>query len=206
MARKAKIAIKTKETDIKIELTIDGRGVNVITTPNPFFSHMLSNFSKHGLFDLKLSAKGDVDVDYHHTIEDVGLRLGSAFKKALGSASGIRRCAGASMPMMDSLATVTVDVSNRPYFRFNTTKESDGLNKKSVFSDRKARVFDMGLLKEFLKAFSNAAGVDLHVSILYGDDIHHAIEAVFKSLGRALSSAVEKDARIKGALSTKGRL
>ncbi len=206
MARKAKVAVKTKETDIKIELTIDGKGTNAISTPNPFFSHMLSNFSRHGLFDLKLSAKGDVDVDYHHTVEDVALRLGEAFKKALAGGAGIRRCASASMPMMDSLASVTVDASNRPYFRFNTTKDSAGLEKKSVFSDRKARAFDMGLLKEFLKAFSNSAGVDLHVTVLYGDDIHHAIEAVFKALGRALSSAVEKDARIKGVLSTKGRL
>jgi len=206
MARKAKVAVKTKETDIKIELTIDGKGVSDIATPNPFFSHMLSNFSRHGLFDLKLSAKGDVDVDYHHTVEDVGLRLGAAFKKALGGAEGIKRAGSASMPMMDSLASVTVDVSNRPYFRFNTTKESAGLEKKSVFSDRKARVFDMGLLKEFLKAFSNSAGVDLHVTVLYGDDIHHAIEAVFKALGRALAAAVTKDPRIKGVLSTKGRL
>lgn len=209
MARKSKIVRKTRETDITIEVNLDGSGATDIKTPIPFFDHMLENFARHGLFDLKIRAKGDVHVDLHHTVEDVGITLGEAVKKALAGASGIKRCASSDVPMMDSLATVVLDVSNRPYFKFTTTKDSFAVSKKVISSMIEGHVtdtFDMGLLQEFMKAFSNSAGVDLHITLHYGTDIHHAIESVFKAFGRALSAAVAKDARIKGVLSTKGKL
>lgn len=206
MPRTAKVAYKTKETDIKIELNIDGSGANDINTPVPFLSHMLANFSKHGLVDLKVEAKGDVEVDLHHTVEDVGLRLGEAFKKAIGDAKGITRCGAAFMPMMDSLAHVVVDLSSRPYFKFTVTQDSAAVEKKIVYAEAGKAVFDLGLTKEFLKAFSNSSGADLHVILRYGDDVHHSIEAIFKALGRALKEAVTRDSRIKGVLSTKGKL
>lgn len=209
MARKAKVTRKTRETEITIEANLDGSGVVDIKTPIPFFDHMLENFARHGLFDLKVRAKGDVHVDLHHTVEDVGITLGEAVKKALAGASGIKRCASSDVPMMDSLATVVLDVSNRPYFKFTTTKDSFAVSKKVISSMIEGHVtdtFDMGLLQEFMKAFSNSAGVDLHITLLYGSDIHHAIESVFKAFGRALAAAVTKDPRIKGVLSTKGKL
>lgn len=210
MARKAKVARKTKETDITLELNLDGSGASDIKTSIPFFDHMLSNFSRHGLFDLKIKAKGDIEVDLHHTVEDVGLVLGEAIKKALGNNSGIKRCADSSVPMMDSLSTVVVDVSNRPYLKFNVAKGLDVAMKKiysaNAGNSGMKEAFDLGLLEEFLKALSNSAGLDLHVTLNYGNDIHHAIESVFKALGRALDAATSRDARIKGVLSTKGRL
>ncbi len=208
-SRKAKVARATRETDITVELKLDGKGTADVKTPIPFLDHMLTNFARHGLFDLKVRAKGDVEVDFHHTIEDVGLTLGQALKKALGDNSGITRCGSADVPMMDSLATVVLDISNRPYMKFTTTKDSFAVTKKMVsamIGGRMVDVFDLSLLQEFLKAFSNSAGVDLHVTVHYGTDIHHAIEAVFKALGRALRAAVAKDARIKGVMSTKGSL
>ena len=209
MARKAKVARKTRETEIAIEVNLDGSGATDIKTPIPFFDHMLENFARHGLFDLKIRAKGDVHVDLHHTVEDVGITLGEAVKKALAGASGIKRCASSDVPMMDSLSTVVLDVSNRPYFKFTTTKDSFAVSKKVISSMIEGHVtdtFDMGLLQEFMKAFSNSAGVDLHITLHYGTDIHHAIESIFKAFGRALSAAVVKDPRIKGVLSTKGKL
>lgn len=209
MARKAKVERKTKETQISIELNLDGSGKNDIKTPIPFFDHMLSNFSKHGLFDLKIRAKGDIEVDFHHTIEDVGIALGEALKKALKDNSGIKRCASADVPMMDALSTVILDISNRPYFKFETTKESFNVSRKMVsamIDGKMVDAFDMELLKEFMKALSNSAGLDLHIKLHYGDEIHHSIESIFKALGRALSGAVTKDPRIKGVMSTKGKL
>ena len=209
MARKAKVARKTRETEIAIEVNLDGSGATDIKTPIPFFDHMLENFARHGLFDLKIRAKGDVHVDLHHTVEDVGITLGEAVKKALAGASGIKRCASSDVPMMDSLSTVVLDVSNRPYYKFTTTKDSFAVSKKVISSMIEGHVtdtFDMGLLQEFMKAFSNSAGVDLHITLHYGTDIHHAIESIFKAFGRALSAAVVKDPRIKGVLSTKGKL
>lgn len=210
MARKARLSRKTKETDITLELNVDGSGVNDIKTTIPFFDHMLANFSRHGLFDLKVKAAGDIDVDLHHTVEDVGIVLGEALKKALKDNSGIKRCGTASVPMMDSLSTVILDISNRPYFKFNFTKEAEVLSKKIYSANMKAgkmeEAFDLGLMEEFMKALSNSAGLDLHVTLHYGRDIHHSIESVFKALGRALSAAVAKDPRIKGVMSTKGKL
>ncbi len=210
MARKSKVERKTKETDIVVELNLDGNGTADILTPIPFFTHMLDNFARHGLFDLKLRAEGDVEVDLHHTVEDVGLVLGEALKKALGDKSGITRCADSSVPMMDALATVVLDISARPCFRFNTTEESFAVTKLSVASVSKGgameEAFDMALAGEFMKALSNSAGIDLHVRLKYGTDVHHSIEAVFKALGRALCKAVLRDERVKGVPSTKGSL
>ncbi|MBI5886169.1 MAG: imidazoleglycerol-phosphate dehydratase [Deltaproteobacteria bacterium] len=207
MQRTGTITCKTKETDIAVTLTLDGYGMGEIDTPIPFFTHMLTNFARHGLFDLKLLAKGDVDVDLHHTVEDTGLRLGEAFKAALGDASGIRRCASSSVPMMDSMASVVVDISNRPYLRFDASGAASA--KKKICAAKGGSIddaFDLDLTKEFLKALSNSAGLDLHVTLHYGEDVHHSIEAIFKALGRALAMAVLKDDRIKGVMSTKGRL
>ena len=209
MARKARIARKTKETDIIVELNLDGAGTTDIKTPIPFFDHMLANLGRHGIFDLKIRAKGDVDVDLHHTIEDVGIALGEALKKALKDNKGIRRCGSAEVPMMDAMASVVLDISNRPYFRFNVTKDSFAVSRKvisAMIDGRMMDTFDMELLKEFLKALANSAGLDLHVTLHYGDEIHHSIESIFKALGRAMSAAVAKDPRIKGILSTKGKL
>ena len=208
-SRKARIARKTRETDITVELKLDGSGRSDIKTPIPFLDHMLTNFARHGLFDLKVRGAGDIEVDFHHTVEDTGLTLGEAVKKALGDNSGIVRCGSSDVPMMDSLATVVLDISNRPYMKFTTTKDSFAVSRKMVsamIGGKMVDVFDMSLLQEFMKAFSNSAGVDLHITIHYATDIHHAIEAVFKALGRALSAAVTKDRRIKGVLSTKGKL
>lgn len=207
--RKSRVKRKTAETDIAIDLNIDGSGNSVIETPIPFFTHMLTNFARHGLFDLKIKAAGDVEVDHHHTVEDVGITLGEAFKKALGNNCGIRRCASADVPMMDALAAVALDISNRPYFKFNASRDVTALDRKIHSTNSKGRVtetFDMVLMQEFMKAFSNSAGVDLHVTLRYGTDAHHSIEAAFKALGRALDAATTKDPRIKGVMSTKGIL
>lgn len=208
MARKARVARKTKETDITVELNLDGSGRGDIKTPVPFLDHMLTNFARHGLFDLKVRAAGDTEIDFHHTVEDAGITLGEALKKALGSNAGIRRCGSSNVPMMDSLSTVILDISNRPYFKFNNGVAAFAVDKvyAEIKKGRVDKAFDIGLMKEFMKAFSNAAGLDLHVTIHYGEDIHHAIESVYKALGRALSMAVAIDPRIKGVLSTKGKL
>ena len=207
--RISKVERKTQETDISVELNLDGNGTAEIETPIPFFSHMLTNFARHGLFDLKLRATGDVEVDLHHTVEDVGLVIGEAVKKALGDKSGITRCADASVPMMDALATVVLDISARPYFRFVATEDSRAVTEKSISAVKGGSMedaFDMGLAEEFMKAFSNSAGIDLQVTLKYGKDLHHSIEAIFKALGRALSKAVLRDERVKGVPSTKGSL
>lgn len=210
MARTSKVKRKTTETDISLELNLDGKGKADVSTPIPFLSHMLSNFARHGLFDLKVRAKGDIEVDLHHTVEDVGITLGEALKKALRDNRGIRRCGSSSVPMMDSLSTVVLDISNRPYFRFSPPEGASPVGRKVLSAGVKTvgmkEAFDTGLMEEFLKALSNSAGLDLHVTLHYGTDVHHSIESVFKALGRALSAAVEKDKRIKGVMSTKGKL
>ncbi len=208
--RISRVDRKTNETDIAVELNLDGGGTADIETPIPFFTHMLTNFARHGLFDLKLRATGDVEVDLHHTVEDVGLRIGEAVKEALGDKSGITRCADASVPMMDALATVVLDISARPNFRFHSTENSFAVTTKSVSasvgSGSMKDAFNMGLAEEFMKAFSNSAGIDLHVTLHCGTDVHHSIEAIFKALGRALSKAVLRDERVKGVPSAKGSL
>ncbi len=195
MTRKASIERKTKETQIKADLNLDGSGVYRINTGIGFFDHMLTLFTVHGLYDLELAATGDIDVDYHHTVEDVGLVLGDAVAKALGDRKGIQRYGNAVIPMDDALAQVTVDLSNRPYLVFRLPEEMPNQNG-----------FDASLAREFLRAFAQRSGMNLHISIPYGENWHHMIEAVFKGLGRAIRSAVAKDARVTGVPSTKGAL
>ncbi len=206
MARKAKVTRKTRETDITVEVNLDGSGVNDIKTPIPFLDHMLMNLSRHGLVDLKVRAKGDIEVDFHHTIEDVGLTLGEAVKKAAGDKKGITRCGSAVVPMMDALSTVVLDMSGRPYFRFNTSPEAFALTQRIFPVNMAEEGFDIGLVQEFMTAFANSAGADLHITLHYGRDLHHSIESIFKAFGRALKEALGKDSRIKGVLSTKGKL
>ncbi len=200
--RKANIKRKTTETVINLSLNLDGTGKAGISTGIPFFDHMLNLLARHGLMDLNIKAVGDLEVDFHHTVEDVGLSLGEALGKALGTKTGIRRYGRSDVPMMDSLATVVLDISGRPYFKFNKTKDSATVSKAS----RKPEIFDMGITREFMTALSNSAGIDLHITLAYGQDLHHSIEAIFKALGRALRVAIERDKRIKGVMSTKGKL
>jgi imidazoleglycerol-phosphate dehydratase len=195
MGRTAKISRKTKETDITVELDIDGMGRASIETGMPFFNHMLDSFSRHGFFNLKIAAKGDLEVDYHHTVEDVGLALGQAFKEALGDKRGIRRFGEASCPLDEALASVVVDLSGRPYLYYNV-------------KIRPGRVgdFDTDLPHEFFAAFANQLGMNLHIDVPRGENPHHIIEACFKAFARAMDHATQLDPRVEGVLSTKGSL
>lgn len=194
MARSAHVERNTKETSISISWDLDGTGEYRIATGIPFFDHMLDLFAKHGLFDLEVSAKGDIDVDNHHTVEDVGIAMGKALRDALGTTEGIKRYGSALVPMDEAICMTAVDVSGRSAFVFKGRLQG------------RTGGFDVDVVKEFLQAFSNEAKLTLHVNILYGSNLHHRVEAVFKSFGRALKAAVEKDDRIKGVLSTKGVL
>ena len=196
MPRKAKINRKTKETDISLELNLDGRGVYNIKTPIPFLDHMLSLFARHGLFDLKVKAKGDIDIDYHHTVEDTGICLGDAVKKALCNKKGIKRYGSAAVPMDEAIASVSIDISDRPYLAYKVI-----LPKKAKIKD-----FDADLAEDFFQAFANRSGMTLHINVPYGRNIHHMIEAIFKAFGRALSEAASINPKIKGIMSTKGKL
>jgi len=195
IARTASIDRKTSETEISLRVSLDGEGNSSIRTGIPFFDHMLTLFSRHGLIDLDVQAKGDIEVDYHHTVEDVGLALGAAFTKALGDKSGIRRYGSAYVPMDEALARVVVDCSGRPYLAYEVPRGVEAIG-----------LFPFQLVEEFLRAFSVQAGLTLHVSILAGRDAHHMAEAIFKALGRALDVAVSHDDRVKGIPSTKGVL
>ena len=194
--RTASIERKTKETNIQMSLNLDGQGKYAITTSIPFFDHMLSLMCKHGLFDMKLKAKGDLEVDFHHTVEDVGIVFGKALQKALGSMEGINRYGQASVPMDEALASVSLDISGRPYlvYRVDVPKRS------------KIRNFDPDLIEDFLQSFVSNSRITLHVESHYGRNTHHIIEAVFKALGRALRYAVMLDPRVKGIPSTKNVL
>ena len=195
MGRTAKVSRKTKETDIGVELEIDGTGQAAIDTGMPFFNHMLDSFSRHGFFNVKIAAKGDLEIDYHHTVEDVGLALGQAFKEALGDKHGIRRFGEASCPLDEALANVVVDLSGRPYFYYNV-------------KIRPGRVgdFDTDLPHEFYAAFANQLGMNLHIDVPRGENPHHIIEACFKAFARAMDNATQIDPRVEGVLSTKGSL
>ncbi|HEX9444050.1 MAG TPA: imidazoleglycerol-phosphate dehydratase HisB [Candidatus Binatia bacterium] len=195
MGRSAKTERKTKETEISAELELDGGGAAEIQTGIPFLNHMLEIFTRHGLFDLKLTAKGDIEVDYHHTVEDVGLTLGQAFKEALGDKQGIGRFGEATVPLDETLAQVVVDLSGRPYLAYNV-------------KIRPGRVgdFDTDLPHEFFQALANQLGMNLHINVTQGENPHHIIEACFKALARALGQATRMDPRVKGVLSTKGSL
>jgi imidazoleglycerol-phosphate dehydratase len=195
MERTAEVDRKTKETSIRIVLKLEGMGKNEISTGIPFFDHMMTLFSVHGFFDLSVDAKGDIDVDYHHTIEDVGLVLGDAFDRALGDRKGIKRFGHAVTPMDDALASVAVDLSKRPFLVYNVPHKANSEGYSFL-----------PLTKEFLRAFSNRCGMNLHVNVIYGDNEHHINESIFKALGRALDQAVSFDDRVKDIRSSKGIL
>lgn len=185
----------TSETKIMADLIIDGEGLSEVRSGVPFLDHMLSLFSVHGLFDLKIHAEGDLDVDAHHTVEDIGICLGGALDKALGDRKGIRRYGHAVIPMDEACASVTLDLSNRPYLVYEVPALS-------------ARVgeFETELVPEFLRAFCQHGGVTLHAHGLYGSNTHHILEAVFKAWGRALDNATRTDERRRGIPSSKGTL
>jgi len=194
--RIAKIIRNTKETQIELELNVDGTGVSEIDTGIPFFDHMLTLFARHGLFDLKLKAVGDIEVDYHHTVEDTGIVLGQALKKALGEKRGIRRYGFFLLPMDESLARVALDLSNRQAFVYHVE-----------YKDPMVRDFSIGLVKEFFQAFANDTCCNLHINLEYGEEPHHIAEAIFKCFARALDVATSIDERLGDALpTTKGSL
>jgi imidazoleglycerol-phosphate dehydratase len=193
--RSASIERKTRETEVRVDLTLDGTGEYDVETGVPFFGHMLESFAKHGLFDLRLRAKGDLAVDLHHTVEDVGIVLGQAIRKALGDAKGIRRYGSQVLPMAESKAEVAVDVSNRPFLVYRVSLANDRVG-----------AFDVALVEDFLYALAQNAGLDLHVTLVYGQSPHHAVEAIFKGLARALREALERDPRQTGLPTVKGAL
>jgi imidazoleglycerol-phosphate dehydratase len=194
-ARKATLERKTRETEIRVVLDLDGGGAYDVATGIPFFDHMLESFAKHALFDLHLRAKGDLEVDLHHTVEDVGIVLGSAVRQALGDARGIRRYGAQVLPMAEAKVEVALDVSNRPFLVYRVELANDRVGD-----------FDVSLVEDFLYAFAQNAGLDLHVELRYGKSPHHVVEAVFKGLARALRVAVERDPRTTDVPSVKGAL
>jgi len=205
--RKAKLNRQTKETNIKIDLTIDGTGKSSIDYPIPFLAHMFTLFSKHGLFDLKIKATGDLEIDLHHLVEDTGLTLGSAFKKALGKKLKIERYGHAILPMDESLADVKValDISGRPHFTFKARFPKE-LIYAQIGKDRVKLSFDSEMLREFFESFVFKAGISMHIDLVRGKNTHHKIEAIFKAFGVALRKACKINPRKKGVPSTKGLL
>jgi len=193
--RGAAISRKTNETDISAKILIDGAGDYHVDTGIPFFDHLLGAIFRHGFFDVQLKARGDLEVDFHHTVEDVGIVLGQVFRKALEGYQGIRRFGHGVIPMTETLTEVTVDLSNRPHFVYNASLPTQKIGK-----------FDLELVEEFLRAFGSNAQIDLHVNVRYGRNSHHLVESIFKALGRALDAASAAEPRLRGALSTKGVL
>ncbi len=195
MPRSAEIERITSETQVALKLNIDGTGQASINTTVAFLDHMLHLFARHGQFDLSVQAHGDIDIDFHHTVEDIGIVLGQAFRQALGDKQGIVRYGTARVPMDEALADVSVDLSGRPYLVYNVP-----LPKVKVGD------FDAELAREFFQAFANTCGCNLHLNLLYGENVHHIIEACFKGFGRALDSATALNPRLAGVMSTKGVL
>ena len=195
MTRAAAIERVTKETRIKLSLHVDGKGDAKICTSVPFLDHMLNLFARHGLFDLEVEASGDIDIDFHHTVEDIGIVLGEAFKQALGDKKGIRRYGQATVPMDETLASVAIDISGRPYLVYHV-----------VLPKVKIGEFDVELAREFFQAFANHCGLNLHINVMYGENVHHIIEACFKAVARAMDAATQLDPRVEGVMSTKGVL
>jgi len=193
--RQAAIARKTNETDISLSFAVDGTGVAKLETDVPFLNHMLDLFTKHGQFDLTVEARGDVDIDDHHTVEDIGICLGLALKEALGDKRGIKRYANVFVPMDEALAQVVIDVSGRPHFEF-----------RGEFPAANVGAFTVELVHEFLWKLALESRITLHVIVHYGRNTHHMVEAVFKALGRALDEATSIDPRVQGVPSTKGVL
>jgi len=194
--RTATVVRKTKETDIRLSLQLNGKGASEIDTGIPFMDHMLTLFAAHGFMDLQLSAKGDTEVDHHHTIEDIGICLGEALRQALGTKEGPRRYGHAVVPMDEALSRVVIDISNRAFLAYRV-----------ALKESKTGTFDIHLIKEFFRAVAHQAGLTLHVDLLSGEEPHHISESIFKAFGRALDQAVCKDDRIgERVLSTKGIL
>ncbi len=196
MTRESTLERKTSETDIRLTLRLDGTGVSKVSTGIAFFDHMLALFAKHGLMDLDLTAKGDLEVDYHHTVEDTGILLGQALAKALGDKSGIRRYGTAHVPMDEALVRTVLDLSGRPYLAYHAPADVPSIG----------AAFSFQLVEEFLRAFSVHGGMNLHIDVLAGRDAHHMAEGIFKSLARALDEATRVDPRVQGIPSTKGVL
>ncbi len=193
--RMAKVVRKTRETDIVAELNLDGSGVSRVSTGIPFLNHMLELFAKHALVDLKLKAKGDLKVDYHHTVEDVGLVLGDALNQALGDRKGILRYGWSVLPMDESLTRVALDLGGRPYLVYEVESKK-----------KKIRDFDLGLIEEFFRAFTVQTRMNLHIRLMYGREPHHIFESVFKGVAKAVGMAVAKDPRVRGVPSSKGKI
>lgn len=192
--RRGESSRRTRETEVRVSLVLDGEGACEVDTSIGFFDHMLELFARHGLFDLKVKAKGDLQVDYHHTVEDVGICLGKALKEALGEGKGIRRFGYALLPMDEALAMVAVDVSGRPFLAFDAPLTG------------KVGTFDMELVEVFFRALATHGGLTLHAKLLCGQNLHHSAEALFKGLGVALRHALEMDPRQQGVPSSKGVL
>ncbi|WP_422666744.1 imidazoleglycerol-phosphate dehydratase HisB [Candidatus Manganitrophus noduliformans] len=195
MMRNGAVTRETKETQITIQIDLDGAGKYQVETPFPFLNHMLSAFAKHGYFDLTVKAKGDVEIDDHHTVEDIGIVLGETLAKAWGEKRGIRRFGHASIPLDEALAEVTVDLSGRPYLVYQVKMPK-----------KKIKEFDTDLVEHFFRAVVDQCKINLHINLHYGKDPHHILEAIFKGFGRALDEATQIDPRLKGVASTKGKL
>jgi imidazoleglycerol-phosphate dehydratase len=194
--RSGLVSRTTKETDIQVTLTLDGTGVGEINTGVPFFDHMLTSFTRYGMFDLDLHARGDLEVDYHHTVEDVGICLGEALDRALGAKEGIQRFGHVVMPMDEALVSVTLDICSRPYLIYHVTFPGPRIGTS----------FPSELVQEFFQGFIRRSGLTLHINMQYGTNSHHIAEAIFKGVGRATGQACALDPRIHGVLSTKGEL
>jgi imidazoleglycerol-phosphate dehydratase len=195
MARKAQVTRNTQETQISVKLDLDGSGQAKLASGVPFLDHMLDQIARHGLVDLEVKAKGDLHIDAHHTVEDIGITLGQAFAKAVGDKKGVRRYGHAYVPLDEALSRVVVDLSGRP-----------GLEMSGKFTRARVGDFDVDLVREFFQGFVNHASVTLHLDNLKGVNAHHQVETLFKAFGRALRMAIELDPRVKGVPSTKGKL
>jgi len=191
--RKGEYKRKTLETEIEVKMNLDGKGISNLQTEIYFLNHMLTLFARHGFFDLELKARGDLEVDYHHTVEDIGICLGEAIKKALQDKKGIKRYGFTILPMDESLVQVALDLSGRGQLIYRVQ-----------FGQERVGSFEVGLVEDFFKALSYHAGMTLHINLFYGKNSHHIIEAIFKAFGRALNEAIRKDDRIDDIPSTKG--
>jgi imidazoleglycerol-phosphate dehydratase len=194
--RTGSVSRTTKETDIQVRLALEGSGFSDIATGIPFLDHMITAFSRHGFFDLDLRARGDIEIDYHHTVEDVGICLGDAFDRALGTKEGIRRFGETVVPMAEALVSVSLDICARPYLLFHV----------NFPGPRIGTTFPAELVEEFFQGFIRRSGLTLHINMQYGSNSHHIAEAIFKGVGRAMGQACTLDPRIQGVLSTKGEL
>lgn len=195
MTRIASIERITSETSIRLSLNVDGNGQADVRTSVPFLDHMLNLFARHGLFNLQIEASGDTQIDFHHTVEDIGIVLGEAFRQALGDKRGINRYGQITVPMDETLVSAVADISGRPYLVYNVDLP------KAKVGD-----FDVELAQEFFQAFANNCAMNLHINLMYGDNLHHIIEACFKAVGRAMDMATRLDPRVEGVMSTKGVL